>query len=89
MPLLLAAHAGRHAIAIIKKFRRNEDARTRALFVLLATAAFFPIAITVMERPAMYNGIRHFVFVVPPMAMLGGVAGAMLWQRIAAARRLM
>ena len=76
-------------MAIIAPFRRNEDARTRALLVLLATAAFFPIAITVIERPAMYNGIRHFMFTVPPMAVLGGVAGAMLWQRIAAARKMM
>ena len=26
----------------------------------------------------MYNGIRHFVFVLPPLAVLGGLAGAFL-----------
>ena len=31
---------------------------------------------TVIARPAMYNGIRHFVFVLPPLAVAGGLAGA-------------
>jgi hypothetical protein len=43
------------------------------------------VALTVLTRPAMYNGIRHFVFVAPPLAVLGGLAGAWivtrLWQR--------
>ncbi len=29
-------------------------------------------------RPAMYNGIRHFMFVLPPLAVLGGLAAAYL-----------
>jgi hypothetical protein len=44
--------------------------------VLLASA--LPIVATVMARPAMYNGIRHFVFVLPPLAVLGGLASAWL-----------
>jgi len=35
----------------------------------------------VLARPAMYNGIRHFVFVLPPLAVLGGLAGAWLFDR--------
>jgi hypothetical protein len=42
----------------------------------------FPIALAVMTRPAMYNGIRHFVFVAPAMAALGGLAGAWIAQRL-------
>ena len=45
-------------------------------FVVLA--AVLPIAITILARPAMYNGIRHFVFVLPALAVLGGLAGARL-----------
>jgi hypothetical protein len=37
-----------------------------------------PLAATVALRPAMYNGIRHFVFVLPPLAVLAGLAGAFL-----------
>ncbi len=48
--------------------------RAALLATVLATA--LPIAITVAARPAMYNGIRHFVFVLPPFAALGGLAAA-------------
>ncbi len=45
----------------------------------------FPIALAVLTKPAMYNGIRHFVFVAPAIAVLGGLAGAWigaaLWRR--------
>jgi hypothetical protein len=30
----------------------------------------------------MYNGIRHFVFLTPPFAVLGGLAGAWIAERI-------
>jgi hypothetical protein len=30
----------------------------------------------------MYNGIRHFVFILPPLAVLGGVAGAWLLEAV-------
>jgi hypothetical protein len=29
-----------------------------------------------VARPALYNGLRHFLFVIPPFAVLGGFAGA-------------
>ena len=38
--------------------------------------SLLPVAIEIALRPAMYNGIRHFVFVLPPLAVLGGLAGA-------------
>jgi len=54
-----------------------------AVVLLLAVAAALPVALTVITRPAMYNGVRHFVFVMPPFAVLGGVAGAWLLERLA------
>ena len=42
----------------------------------------FPIVLTVLTRPAMYNGIRHFVFVAPALAVLGGLAGASIAVRL-------
>jgi hypothetical protein len=42
-----------------------------------------PIALTVMLRPAMYNGIRHFVFVAPAIAVMGGLAGATMIEWLA------
>src|SRR5712691_1758888 len=53
-----------------------------AALLLLAVAAVLPIAIAVATRPAMYNGIRHFVFVAPPLAALGGFAGGKLFDML-------
>ena len=70
--------------AAIAAGRRDLTPTRRAILILLVFAALFPIALTVLTRPAMYNGIRHFVFVAPPLAVLGGLAGARilewLWQ---------
>jgi 4-amino-4-deoxy-L-arabinose transferase-like glycosyltransferase len=56
--------------------RRTIPPAHRAALLLVVLAAVFPIALTVATRPAMYNGIRHFVFLTPAMAGLGGLAGA-------------
>jgi Dolichyl-phosphate-mannose-protein mannosyltransferase len=66
------------ALALIGLTRREVAMPRRAVLLLVATAAVFPILFTVVTRPAMYNGIRHFVFVTPPLAVLGGLAGACL-----------
>jgi hypothetical protein len=60
--------------ALIMIGRRNAPLKRRAIFLLLALAALLPVAVTIALRPAMYNGIRHFVFVLPPLAILGGFA---------------
>ena len=64
--------------ALIAAARRDVAPNRRAMLLLVVLAAVLPIAITILARPAMYNGIRHFVFVVPALAVLGGLAGARL-----------
>lgn len=71
--------------ALVAACRRGVAGNDRAVLLLIALAAVLPLAVTVALRPAMYNGIRHFVFVMPPLAVLGGLAGAFLVD--AAARR--
>jgi hypothetical protein len=68
--------------ALYAAARRDLPLRQRAIFLCVATAALFPIALTVAVRPAMYNGIRHFVFLLPPFAVLGGLAGAWLFEAL-------
>jgi hypothetical protein len=70
-------------LAVRQAVRHDVAVRLRAALVLLAVAAVLPICITVVTRPAMYNGIRHFVFVTPPLAALGGYAAACLLARLA------
>jgi hypothetical protein len=54
----------------------------RASLLLMLLAATLPVALTIVTRPPMYNGIRHFVFVTPPLAVLGGIAGAFVFDQI-------
>ena len=64
--------------ALAGAFRRGNDPNRRAVLLLVALAAALPIVSVVAMRPAMYNGVRHFLFVVPPLAVAGGLAGAWL-----------
>jgi hypothetical protein len=54
----------------------------RAVLLLLASAVVVPLTLTMVMRPALYNGIRHFIFVLPPLAVLGGLAGAWLLDQL-------
>jgi len=73
--LLLMSSIGLLGMLVIA-FRTRSMPGTRAVHFAVALAAILPIAATVLTRPAMYNGIRHFVFVLPPIAVAGGLAGA-------------
>lgn len=67
--------------------RREVPARRKTILLMLTLAATLPLAIAMVKRPALYNGIRHFVFVIPPMAVLGGVAFAWIVERLRANHR--
>lgn len=51
-------------------------------------AALFPIAFNVIDKPALYNGIRHFTFVVPPIAVLAGLGLSLGWDALQRFARL-
>ncbi|MHC2620880.1 4-amino-4-deoxy-L-arabinose transferase-like glycosyltransferase [Bradyrhizobium huanghuaihaiense] len=67
--------------------RGDVPARRKTILLMLTLAATLPLAIAMVKRPALYNGIRHFVFVIPPMAVLGGVAFAWSMERLRANHR--
>jgi hypothetical protein len=80
--LLLALGLCGTAVAIFAIVRNadrsTEGAGRRAGLLATVLAVLLPVLITVVTRPAMYNGIRHFVFVLPPFAVLAGLAGAQI-----------
>jgi hypothetical protein len=85
--LMLILGIGGLVCALVVALRPGErDAlgvgRRAALFATVLAAAL-PVAITVATRPAMYNGIRHFIFVLPPLAALGGFGAALVARRLA------
>jgi 4-amino-4-deoxy-L-arabinose transferase-like glycosyltransferase len=52
------------------------SANRKGALLAVVMSAFFPVLLAMVARPALYNGLRHFLFVVPPFAVLGGFAGA-------------
>jgi hypothetical protein len=50
--------------------------------LMLVLAGFFPVVFFIFYRPTAYNGIRHFLFVVPPMATLAALGLDALWDRL-------
>lgn len=74
--LMLVLCIGALLAIAVELVRRHYTPRRAAILILIVAASTVPILITVLTRPAMYNGIRHFVFIAPPLAVLGGLAGA-------------
>jgi hypothetical protein len=78
--LLLALPAGLLAL------RRDPRAWRPWLPVVLAAA--LPLALDLATRPTLYNGIRHFTFLLPPLAVIaaGGLHAA--WRAVRPRRAL-
>jgi 4-amino-4-deoxy-L-arabinose transferase-like glycosyltransferase len=72
--------------AIVASLTGGVEPKKRASLMLLVAAAVLPVVMTVITKPVMYNGIRHFLFVTPPLAILGGLAAAFIYQRATAYR---
>lgn len=66
---------------IIAVGRKNPVDR-RAALVAVLLAAILPVLVTIVVQPYIYNGIRHLLFVVPPFAVLGGLAAAWIAPRL-------
>lgn len=52
---------------------------TARLWSVIILAVAFPVGYAVVARPALYNGLRHFLFVIPPLCIIAasGLAWAM------------
>ena len=72
LALLIASVVG----ALMSMSRTDVSARRKTILLMLTLAATLPLVIAMVKRPALYNGIRHFIFVIPPMAVLAGMAFA-------------
>ncbi|OAM53051.1 hypothetical protein A7981_06415 [Methylovorus sp. MM2] len=57
------------------RFRKLND-HQHPLFLAwscVILAAAFPLAFILLDKPALYNGIRHFTFLIPPLAILAAL----------------
>src|SRR6202453_530061 len=62
--------------ALVALTRGDVPARRKTVLLIVTLAATLPLATAMAKRPALYNGIRHFIFVIPPMTVLAGAAFA-------------
>ncbi len=85
--ILLALTAVSIGASIAALPRSDVPARRKTILLMLTLAAVLPIAIAILKRPALYNGIRHFIFVIPPMTVLAGLAFARGMNWLADGRR--
>jgi Dolichyl-phosphate-mannose-protein mannosyltransferase len=77
LPEVLLALAIAGAAGSLMSLSHNDvSGRRKTIFLMLTLAATLPLLIAMVKRPALYNGIRHFVFVIPPMTVLAGAAFA-------------
>jgi len=77
LPEVLLALLTAAVVATFMSLSRNDvTAKRKTIMLMLTLAATLPLVIAMVKRPALYNGIRHFIFVIPPMTVLAGVAFA-------------
>ena len=82
--LLLAFGLTGAVFALIAAGRRELALTRRASLLMVLLFAVLPVAIAFVTRPALYNGIRQFLFIVPPLAVLAGIGAAWAVERAAA-----
>ncbi|QDM16535.1 hypothetical protein FNL55_11145 [Tardiphaga sp. vice352] len=82
--VLLFLTLGGVVLTIFSLSRDDVAPRRKTILLMLTFAAMLPLLIAMVKRPALYNGIRHFIFVIPPMTVLAGAAFAwgMDWLRV-------
>lgn len=81
--LMLALGVSGIAGTIVAISRRELDsAGRRAGLLAIVLAATLPVLLTIITRPYIYNGIRHVLFILPPLAVLAGLAGAWIARRL-------
>ena len=69
---LLAAAAFLVRTAFAQGPRSLTDRKSLCYSVVIA-AALVPLAHFIVDRPIIYNGIRHYLFMVPPVLVLAGI----------------
>ncbi len=83
LPALLAL-----PLSLVALYRTGRvTRRTRALhYLVIATAILFPVVYAVTIRAVLFDGMRHFIFVLPPLAVAAALVVDALLERAAAFR---
>lgn len=80
LPMLALASVG--AIVTAGTLVRRPGEHANVVRVLLLLWLFFPIAYQIVTRPNVYNGLRHFLFILPALAVLAGIGALAVLERV-------
>jgi hypothetical protein len=80
--LALVALAGLSGTVALWKRPRSIFEPASFPIITVAVAAGFPIVYSVVARPVDYNGLRHFLFVLPPLVVLAALAFDRSWNAV-------
>jgi 4-amino-4-deoxy-L-arabinose transferase-like glycosyltransferase len=88
IPLMLLGCTGL-AVTAVRQFR-DPRSRGASLGYLLQLWLLFPLVFFVVVRPTVYDGIRHFLFLLPAIALFAAMGAGWIvsWFRGAGGRRL-
>jgi hypothetical protein len=90
LPLVMLTGAAVALIFVLRPGRAGERLPARrAETALLCVIATFPVICEVIDRGPAFSGLRHFLFVVPPFAVLAGIGFNWLLDELAARRRVL
>jgi hypothetical protein len=73
LPLLVGAALALALVMLPRSQARVENGTWRRETALVALAAFFPLICDVIAGGPAFSGMRHFLFTVPPIAVLAGL----------------
>jgi hypothetical protein len=74
VPLLVLFGAAFAMISVLSPPRAAAPARTQRKDIsLLSITVIFPLACQVIDHGPAFTGLRHFLFVIPPLAALAGI----------------
>ncbi|HWW37611.1 MAG TPA: glycosyltransferase family 39 protein [Xanthobacteraceae bacterium] len=88
LPLLVGAALALALVMLPRSQARAENGMWRRETALVALAAFFPLICDVIAGGPAFSGMRHFLFTVPPIAVLAGLGLNGLLARLRARRPL-
>src|SRR6476469_3924700 len=87
LPIMMLAGAV-SALAFVLWRERGDNWRRRLETALIVFIAAFPVVCEVIDRGPAYTGLRHFLFVVPPFAVLAGIGFDWLLGKLSARGRV-
>lgn len=64
------------------RVKHNSAPTQRVALITLCVGIFFPLLFVIEDRPALYNGVRHFTFLLPLIVLLGSWSLLTIWQRL-------